>query len=239
MIVVTGGSGKLGQEIRKILPNALYPTSKEMDISNSPSVMEYFDNTGDSVECIIHCAALTSPPVVDKDPKKALDTNIIGTSNLVWYAIREGIRFIYISSDYVFEGTSTSYSEQDPLNPANKYAWSKLGGECAVRMMKDNWAIVRCSFGPNPFPYEKAFLDQFTSRERVDITAAKVVKIAKSDFTGVIHIGSYRRSVYEYAKSVSPEKDTKAASIINLDFTVPKDTSLNTRLYKNRFGEQA
>ena len=116
---------------------------------------------------VVHAAAFTSPPKVDKDPARALDVNIIGTANLVRLCMARGLRLIYISTDYVFRGDRGNYREDDSLYPVNKYAWSKLGGECAVRMY-DNSLIVRTSFGPNVFPYEKAFADQWTSRESVE-----------------------------------------------------------------------
>jgi hypothetical protein len=63
---------------------------------------------------------------------------------------------VYISTDYVFAGEKGMYKEQDELLPQNKYAWSKLGGECAVQML-DNYVIIRLSFGPDIFPYKAAF----------------------------------------------------------------------------------
>jgi len=49
---------------------------------------------------------------------------------------------------------------------------------------------------------------------------------------GIIHIGSPRRSVYEYARSISPEKDIKEMSILDMPARTPKDTSLNTYIFK-------
>ena len=224
MIVVTGGTGKLGSELRKLLPKALFPTRKELNIDDIESVRRYFSQQG-KISCIIHCAAFTSPPLVDKNPIAALKTNIIGTANLVVIASHFKIRLVYVSTDYVFDGERGGYGEDDSVNPVNKYAWSKLGGECAVRMMHDNWAIARCSFGPRPFPYDKAFIDQFTSREPVDVMAEKILRLAKDNFTGIIHLGCERRSVYDYAKSVSPDKMIEKATINDLNFKVPRDTS--------------
>jgi len=74
----------------------------------------------------------TSPPKVDQDPAKALDANIVGTANVVKLAQRYRLKVLYISTDYVFRGDRGNYSEADAVDPVNKYAWSKLGGECAV-----------------------------------------------------------------------------------------------------------
>ena len=82
----------------------------------------------------MHGAAFTSPPKINENPKLALDVNIVGTANLVRACMERNIKILYISTDYVFKGDRGMYKEDDPVFPANKYAWSKLGGECAVRL---------------------------------------------------------------------------------------------------------
>ncbi len=84
-----------------------------------------------------------------------------------------GLQLVYISTDYIFKGDRGLYSETDAVYPSNKYAWSKPGGECAMRLY-DKALIIRTSFGPNTFPYEKAFVDQWTSRESVSVIARKI-----------------------------------------------------------------
>jgi dTDP-4-dehydrorhamnose reductase len=64
---------------------------------------------------------------------KALEINIVGTANVVKLCMSYGMKLIFIWTDYVFRGERGLYREEDPLHPVNKYAWSKLGGECAVR----------------------------------------------------------------------------------------------------------
>jgi len=182
------------------------------------------------ISVILHAAALTSPPVCDKDPLKALETNIVGTANVVKLCMKHNIRLIYVSTDYVFRGDQGNYREEDPVYPVNKYAWSKLGGECAVRMY-DNSLIIRTSFGPNVFPYEKAFIDQWTSRESVSAIAPKIVQLMFSSVTGTLHVGGPRRTVLEYARSLDPSREIGELSIRGVNFTVPVDTSLDCSLF--------
>jgi dTDP-4-dehydrorhamnose reductase len=163
-IIFTGGSGLLGSEFRKIRPDIDYPSSKEFNVTNYEQMKKYVESNG--CDLIIHAAAFTSPPSIEKDPLKALEVNIVGTSTVVKLCMEFDIRLIYISTDYVFKGDKGNYKEADPVYPVNKYAWSKLGGECAVRMY-DKSLIIRTTFGPNVFPYPKAFVDQWTSRENV------------------------------------------------------------------------
>jgi dTDP-4-dehydrorhamnose reductase len=70
-----------------------------------------------------------------ESPDASIKNNIIGTSNVVLACIEYNIKLIYISTDYVYPCTEGNYSEEDPLLPVNEYAWSKLGGECAVKFI--------------------------------------------------------------------------------------------------------
>lgn len=211
-----------------------YPTSKEFDVLNFHQMDEFVRNG--SYKIIVHAAAFTSPPKVDEDPVHAINVNVIGTANVVKLCIKHQLKLIYISTDYVFRGDKGNYNENDPMYPVNKYAWSKLGGECSVRMY-NNSIIIRTSFGPNIFPYEKAFEDQWTSRQSVAEIAKKIEKLIKSDFTGTIHLGFKRRSVFEYAKSLDNNQPIEKMSIKDVSFDVPMDTSLDVNKYKKLLGD--
>lgn len=232
-IIFTGGSGLLGSEFRRILPNMKYPSSKEFDVTNYDQMKQYVESNG--CDLVVHAAAITSPPLVDKEPLKALEINIVGTSNVVKLCMEFDARLIYISTDYVFKGDKGDYKEDDSVFPVNKYAWSKLGGECAVRMY-DKSLIVRTTFGPDVFPYQKAFVDQWTSRESASVIAERISKLIDKNITGVIHVGGKRRTVFEYAKSLNKTRDIRELSINDVGFAVPVDTSLNCDKY-NRLTE--
>lgn len=233
-IIFTGGSGLLGSEFRRILKGINYPSSEEFDITNYNQMTEYVKLH--KCKLIIHAAAVASPPLADKNPLEALEVNVIGTSNVVKICMKYDIRLIYISTDYVFKGDRGNYNENDAVSPINKYAWSKLGGECAARMY-DKSLIVRTSFGPDVFPYEKAFTDQWTSRESVSIIARKITRLIDKELTGVIHIGGNRKTVFEYAKGLDQTKDIGELSINDVSFIAPGDTSLNCEKYNRIIGE--
>lgn len=218
--------------MQKILPELEYPSSDEFNLMDFQQMNEYL-NKG-KYEMMVHAAAFTSPPKVEEDPLQALDINIIGTANVVKLCAKYDMKIIYICTDYVFKGDEGNYGEEDPVYPVNKYAWSKLGGECAVRLY-DNSIIIRTSFGPNVFPYDGAFVDQWTSREDAKTIAEKISRLIDSDFKGTIHLGSQRRTVFEYAKSLDNNKDVKELSIEDLSFKAPEDTSLNVDQYKKLF----
>lgn len=232
-ILFTGGSGLLGTAMRKLLPGALFPSSTECDVTD-PAGMDAWAKSRE-IALVIHAAAFTSPPRIDQDPIRALEANVIGTANVVKFCAARGARLIYISTDYVFRGDRGHYAEEDELHPVNKYAWSKLGGECAVRLY-DRGLIVRTSFGPDVFPYPKAFTDQWTSRESVSAVAAKIAKLARTDATGVVHVGGPRRTVFGYAKSLDASREIQELSIHDVNFSVPADTSLDSKRYDELVG---
>jgi len=227
--LVTGGSGLLGRELMRLLPEAHFPVHGAFDVADYGMMDSYLGDK--TITLLIHAAALTSPPKIDQDPEAALRVNIVGTANVVRLCQRHGIKLVYVCTDYVFRGDRGNYSEEDPVLPVNKYAWSKLGGECAVRLY-ENSLIVRTSFGANEFPYEKAFVDQWTSRLPVKDFAERLIALLETNATGVVHIGGPRRSVYEYARAVSPEKAIGELSLRDVSFVAPRDTSLDTSKYE-------
>jgi dTDP-4-dehydrorhamnose reductase len=222
-IIVTGGSGLLGTELKKILI-ADYPIHNEFDLCDYSQMDRYLSNG--KYKILLHCAAFASPPKVELDPIKGVEMNIVGTANVVKLCSKYNIKLIYVSTDYVFDGKQGNYKEDDPVNPINKYAISKLGGECCVKLY-NNSLIIRLSFGPNIFPYEGAYVDQYTSRESVSTIAKKIVELVNGNIKGIIHIGHQRRSVYEYAKSLNIAKNIKEISVKDSKIPIPLDTSLN------------
>jgi len=227
-VILTGGSGLLGSAFKKTLPDITYPSSEEFNVLRYDQMEEYVQAHG--FEQLVHAAAFTSPPLIDKDPMTAVDVNIVGTANIVKLCAKFGARLLYICTDYVFKGDKGNYKEDDPVLPVNKYAWSKLGGECAVRMY-DKSLVIRTTFGPDVFPYEKAFIDQWTSRESVSVIAWKISKLIDEDILGVIHVGGERKTVFEYAKNLDESRDIGELSVNDVNFDVPFDTSLKCDKY--------
>jgi len=229
-ILITGGSGLLGKEILKINPEILAPDHSVFDITNYNQILDYISSL--NIDVIMHAAAFTSPPLIDKDPIKAVKTNIIGTSNIVLISSLFNIKLVYISTDYVFKGDKGNYKEYDELLPQNLYSWSKLGGECAVRMYS-NSLIIRTSFCESIFPYDKAFIDQFTSRDSVDVIAPLILKLAETDdVLGIIHVGTEKKSVKELAIKLG-KKEVGDLLRKDVPFHAPKDTSLDIEKLKS------
>src|SRR3989344_525330 len=142
-ILLTGGSGSLGQAIIKSghFKNLAAPSSKTLDITDIKKIKSFFSNN--DFDAVIHCAALARMSECEKRPEKAILVNTIGTSTLAMGVLEKEkklnkpIRFLFISTDGVYPGTKGNYSENNETIPYNKYGWSKLGAESAIRTLSN------------------------------------------------------------------------------------------------------
>jgi len=215
---MTGGSGLLGKEIVKLNPEIVAPAHTELDITDPGSIARALQKYAPDI--VLHLAAATKPPEHEKNPDVGLAVNIIGTANVARACFAYRARLIYASTDYVYAGAGP-HREDEPVTSLYKFGWSKLGGECAVRMLDDS-LILRLSFGPTPFPWEKVYADQYNSKLYVDEMAPLVLAAAKSTATGVMNLGGPRTSLEAYAKRTRPDIET----IPRPDW-VPADTSMD------------
>jgi hypothetical protein len=98
--------------------------------------------------------------------------------------------------------------------------------------------IIRCEFSKQPWHRDWAYIDQYTSREEIEIATYKICRLIAENATGTYNIGGKRKSVYQYAKSLSNGKKIskcKMKDFITVPF--PRDSSLNTDKY-NKFMEE-
>ena len=222
-ILMTGGSGLLGSEIKKLDSEIISPSRAEMDITDYDSVFAIFKKYKPDI--VLHLAAATHPPEHEKNPELGISVNIIGSANLARAAHRLGARLVYTSTDYLYAGQGP-HKETEPILPPYKFAWSKLGGECAVSMLSDS-LILRLSFGPRPFPWDKAYQGQYNSKLYVDEMAPLVLAAVKSEAVGIMNIGGPRTSLENYARRTRRDIQT----IPKPDW-VPEDTSLDVSKQK-------
>ena len=197
-IVVTGGSGRFAQSLKKIKSkyNFIYPSTKSLNIINLNSIKKFLKKEKPS--SVLHLAALSRPMVQhDKNISKSINLNIIGTANLVNICSELKIKLIYFSTSYVYPGKKGNYKEYDALLPWNNYAWSKLGGECAVQMYK-NSLVLRVSMTEKPFIHKKAFANVKMNFMFHEDLAKILVKII--DKKGIINVGGQAQTVYKFAK---------------------------------------
>ena len=197
-ILFTGASGRFGQVFKKIHNSKkyLYPSRKEFNITNYKSSLKYIKKN--KPDLIIHCAALSRPMSIhNTNIIDSIETNIIGTSNLVKACSIQKIKLIYFSTSYVYPGLKGNYKETENIQPINNYAWSKLGGECAVQLYK-NSLILRICMTEKPFVHKYAFKNFMTNFIFHDEVAKFLPKLFK--YKGIINVGGPIKNVYDFAK---------------------------------------
>ena len=234
-ILISGGNGKLATCIRK--NNTLYelitPSAEEMNICNFNQIDKFIYNNKPNI--FIHSAALTKPMILhENQPSKSVRVNIIGTSNVVLACMKHNVKLVYISTDYVYEGTDGNYKEDSSLKPFNKYGWSKLGGECAVKLY-ENSLILRVAMINSPFSYPKALTDVRRSI-LFDNDIAKLVLELINEI-GVVNVGGDGKSVYEFAKQYNPKVEKICLDDVK-DVNMPSNITLNldrlNKILKNK-----
>ncbi|MCI2031725.1 dTDP-4-dehydrorhamnose reductase [Limosilactobacillus sp.] len=238
-ILITGAHGQLGTELCHLLDEQgieyVACGSKELDITNQAQVQEKFAEL--KPEVVFHCAAYTA---VDKAEDEAKDlnwqVNEQGTKNIANAAQRAGATLIYISTDYVFDGTNEDeYQVDTPTNPKNEYGKAKLAGEEAVKSIMDKYYIIRTSwvfgeYGKN-FVYTMLRLakthdhltvvnDQ-TGRPTWTRTLAEFMEYAVQH---QIPYGTYQLSNdgactwYEFAKEILKDTDVKVSPVTSAEY---------------------
>lgn len=224
-ICLTGGSGRLGTELQGLRRYTYAPTSREMEVSDYDSVMEYLAPRG--IDLIVHAAAYTAVEKAEIEKERCYAVNVTGTKNIA----EAGIPVLYISTEYVFDGEHGGYKEDDVPNPKNYYALTKVLGEHVL----NPWSkTIRLVFKPRPWPFEGAFDDQFTGGDYVDLMAKEVDKVITAyervtKLPRILHLGTGRKSVYDLAKQT---RDVKAISRFGVSAKLPRDTSLDTSLWE-------
>jgi len=223
-ILISGGNGNLAKELVKANTSfdVISLPKKDLDITN----LELLEQTvrKSKPDIFIHTAALTRPMIKHvESPEESITTNIIGTSNVVLTCMKYNVKLIYISTDYVYPCTKGNYAESDPLLPVNEYAWSKLGGECAVKLY-DNSLILRMALCQYPFPHDKALIDVKKSylymHDAVDIIYKLIDEI------GIFNVGGEAMSPFEFAKPDNPQLGKIKIQEVN-NVKMGKDASMN------------
>lgn len=179
-IVVTGGNGQLGSEIRSLAH--LFPTYKftfldieDIDLSNEGSVRSYFENK--SFDFLINCAAYTAVDKAETESEMAHKINAAAVKTLAEIALKKQIRVIHISTDYVFSGEfNQPINELASPGPLSVYGKTKLEGEQYLMRILPNAYVIRTAwvysvFGKN---FVKSIINLARERSELGIVADQI-----------------------------------------------------------------
>ena len=149
-ILITGAQGQLGSEIRHISTEFpfefIFTGVAELDIADREAVWRYFENN--SIDVVINCAAYTAVDRAETDSVTADKVNHLAVRHLAEAAKEFKVKFVHVSTDYVFDGEAFQpYSEDAIPNPQGVYGITKLAGEQALLgMIVPNSIVIRTSW---------------------------------------------------------------------------------------------
>lgn len=148
-VLVLGSNGQIGRCLQDQLKinnfEIIYTSRKDIDISNFKETKKRITNINPSI--IINASAYTNVDKAEEDMVNANIVNNLAVANLANISSVFGYWLIHISTDYVFDGKSTTpYSEIDKVDPQSVYGFSKLKGELAIKSSKCNYLIFRISW---------------------------------------------------------------------------------------------
>ena len=220
-VLVTGAEGQLGSDLVLLLVLSGYKVfgmgKSELDITNEEEVNKVVSFL--KPEIIIHCAAYTQVDNAESDSDTVFLINGIGTRNIAIAAESNRSKLIYISTDYVFDGCSTTaYHEFSPVSPINIYGTSKLAGEMMVRDFHSKFFIVRTSwvFGVNGNNFVKTMLQLSKEREQLKVVHDQIgcptytvdlskciIQLMETNKYGIYHVSnSGSCSWFDFAKEI-------------------------------------
>ncbi len=219
-VVITGGSGRLGKDLFNVFERdhtVSAPSRKELEITSFEQVNQYFDAV--QPEILIHSAAMADADVCQLDPAKAFWVNTMATQNLALACQKHRTTMVFISTDYVFDGTSgTPYTEFDLPNPINVYGKTKLAAEKFIEQSVEKNFIIRTAwlfgaYAPNFLssvldaartgqPMRAAFDQSGSPTSTIDLSEA-ILELVNTPFYGIYNIVNRGGLTwYEYARLI-------------------------------------
>ncbi|MCM3574399.1 dTDP-4-dehydrorhamnose reductase [Mesobacillus subterraneus] len=204
-VLVTGYNGQLGYDVLRVGKRhgleMVGTTSSDLDITDEQAVTKFVERL--KPDAIIHCAAYTAVDKAEDDRETCWNVNVNGTRYLATAAQQLDAKFIYISTDYVFDGQGDSpFKETDSPNPIGYYGQTKFEGENIIKQLLDKWFIVRISwvFGINGNNFIKTMLRLSETRNQLNVVndqygsptytadlAKLLIQMVQTDKYGIYH----------------------------------------------------
>lgn len=259
-ILVTGYNGQLGYDVvREGLKHGLNmvgSTREDLDITDEEEVLQFINTL--KPDAIIHCAAYTAVDKAEDNKETCFNVNVVGTKYLAIAAGNIGAKFMYISTDYVFDGSgSKPFEEVDIPNPIGYYGLTKKEGENAIQTVLDNFFIVRISwvFGENGNNFVKTMLKLAETNKELNIIGDQVgsptytfdlarllINMIKTDKYGIYHATNEGFCSWaEFAEKIFTlsNKDVSINTISSNEYPTRAVRPKNSRLSKQKLQDNA
>ncbi|MGO3548173.1 dTDP-4-dehydrorhamnose reductase [Paucilactobacillus nenjiangensis] len=232
--MITGIKGQLGTELSKLMDEKGLEyvgfDATDLDITDRDLVANKVSEL--KPEIIFHCAAYTAVDNAEDDGKDAnWLVNVNGTKNVADTANEVGATLVYISTDYVFDGTNAGeYNVDDATNPQNEYGLAKLAGELAVKSASDNYYIIRTSWVFGEFGKNFVFTMQNLAETHDELTVVNdqtgrptwtrtlaefmLYLVQNDEEHGVYHLSNDNSATwFDFATEILKDTDTKVVPV--------------------------
>lgn len=252
-VLVTGANGQLGYDVVKELQKqnieCYGATRKEFDLVDFEATKNFIINYMPDV--VIHCAAYTVVDKAEDEQGLCYLVNVSATENIAEICKKINAKILYISTDYVFDGTKDGFYEVDhEPNPINVYGKTKLLGEQAVQRILDKYFIVRISwvFGEHGNNFVKTMLrlgkeckeinvvaDQYGSPTYTADLASLLIEMIQTDKYGIYHATNEGVCTWaEFAEEIFKivDMDVKVNHITTAEYPTKAKRPINSRLSK-------
>lgn len=261
-VLVLGRDGQLGSQLVKLIPNSIGTSRNKnsevfLDLRNLNAVEDVILKEAPNV--VINAAALTDVDACEINKSNALIINAKAVKSISRACSVAGSYFIHVSTDYVFDGESGNYSEEDAPNPINYYGFTKAIGE-AYALSYDDSLVIRTSgvYGIKMnFPLYVAktlrengtvnCIDSFYSPIHATMLAEAIKEIIGKRVYGILNVSGDRISRYDFALKIKKTLgiETGAVKIVkvvqNLKARRPYDSSLDNskalRMLSTKFND--
>ena len=257
-IIVTGSKGQLGSDVVtrlcEIGAEAVEADLPELDITDPEAVEGFISQS--NADGVIHCAAFTNVDAAETERELCRKINVDGTRNIAQACRKQGIKLLYISTDYVFSGEGTEPFEADTSpSPCNYYGVTKHEGEIAAMNECERCFVVRISwvFGENGRNFVKTMLRLAKERAEISVVCDQIgsptytkdlarllCEMIKTEKYGVYHAtnegfcswAEFAKTVMEYSGA-----DTKILPIGSAEYKSVAVRPANSRLSKKSLDE--
>lgn len=219
-VLVTGAGGMLGQDVIRVAEDVRHQVvalgHDDLDVTDPARVERVI--TGERPGAVINCAGWANVDAAEEAEREASVVNAQGAGFIADAANKVGAKVVYISTDYVFDGTNGPYGESDDPNPINVYGRTKLAGERATALVNGRSFIVRTSwlFGPKGGNFVETMLrlgegggpvvvvhDQVGCPTYTGHLAAGLIRLIDTAAFGIHHMsGEGSCSWYEFALEI-------------------------------------
>jgi dTDP-4-dehydrorhamnose reductase len=198
------GDGLLGSEIyRQSGWDYISRKRDNIDFREPGTYENYLKEFDVIVNCIGHV------DVYSDDRQTHWDVNYKAVSDLVDLCNENCAKLVHISTDFVYSNSVENASEKDvPVHNRNWYGYTKLLSDAHIQLKSVGYLLIRTSYKPKPFPYEKAWTSQRGNFDYVDKIATIIIKLIDDDLCGVYNVGTESKTMFELAcrtrESVEP-----------------------------------